>query len=129
MNERSIYLYIFPLVALLAGGIIPLLLLESYQSQTEWGNKTQSVMYISMIVIISWIFNKVGSRNNKLKIWATDTVIGTSLMIFAYSFMVMFSVNIFLLIPLPSFVLFIISLLISAFGCIIFFSMGNEKNS
>ena len=129
MNERPGYLYVFPFTALLAGGVIPFFLLDSYQSQTEWSNEIQSVMYISMIVIIAWLFNKIGKRNNKLKVWATDTVIGASLMIFGYSFIVMLSVNIFLLIPLPSYILFTLSLLISVIGCIMFFSMGNEKNS
>lgn len=129
MNKRPGYLYIFPLAALLAGGAIPLILLESHQSQTEWSNEIRSVMYISMIVIIAWAFNKIGSRNTKLRAWATDTVIGASLIVFSYSFMVMLSVNLFLLIPLPSLILFIISLLISVIGCITFFSLGNEKNA
>ncbi len=129
MNERPGYLYVFPFVTFIAGGVIPHLLLSSYLSQTEWSNKTQSVMYISMIVIIAWVFNKAGKRNNKLKVWATNTVIGASLMLFVFSFLLTFSVNIFLLIPLPSLILFIISLLFSVLGFILFFSMSYENNS
>lgn len=129
MNERPGYLYIFPLVAFIAGGVIPHLLLDSYLSQTEWSNKTQSVMYISMIVVLAWVFNKVGNRNNKLKVWATDTAIGVSLMLFVFSFLLILSVNLFLLIPLPSLILFIFSLLFSVLGCIMFFSMSDEKKS
>lgn len=129
MNERPGYLYIFPFTGLLAGGVTPLLLLDSYKSQTEWSNEIQVVMYISMIVIIAWAFDKIGSRNKKLKTWATDTVIGASLMIFGYSFIVMVSVNLFLLIPLPSYILLILSGLISIIGCIMFFNMSNAKKS
>ena len=129
MNDRPGYLYIFPFLAFIAGGVIPSVLFGSYLPETEWSDKTQSVMFISMIVIIAWVFNKAGRKNNKLKVWATDTVIGVTLMLFSFSFLVIFSVNIFLLIPLPSLILFIASLLCSVLGCIVFFSMSDEKNS
>ena len=128
MNDRPGYLYILSLLAFIAGGVIPLVLLGDYLPETEWSDKTQSVMFISMVVIIAWVFNKVGRRNNKLKVWSTDTVIGVTLMLFSFSFLVMFSVNVFLLIPLPSLILFIVSLLCSILGCVVFFSMSDKKN-
>ena len=129
MNGRSGFLYFFPVIMFLIGGVLPYMLLSSYQYETEWSDKTQSIMYISMCVITANFFNIIGNRINKLKVWATDTVSGISFILFAFSFIISISVNVFLIIPLPSLILFIISIFISVVGCILFFKTAIKKDS
>jgi len=127
MSERAGYLYIFPIITFVAGGTFPYFFLEPYLRQTEWSNQVESIMYMSMFVIIASLFDSVGNRNSRLKAWGTDTVVGASLMLFIFSFLVIFSVNVFLLIPFSSFVLFVISLFVSFYACFLFFKLGRTK--
>jgi len=129
MNERSGFLMVLPIGLFVVGSLIPLYMIGLDTSSDAWREKTVFLMYLSLIILLAWALIKIQKNNRKFKKWSTDTIVGVNLIAFAYSFILSLGVTFYMLLPLPSIVTFIVSIVISILSFIAFMEMGNAKNS
>ncbi len=129
-SNRPVFLMIFPVVLLVCGALLAGYLIDGQGGDHgEWGNKTVSLMYLASILFIWFVFSKIGEKYSRVKLWVLDTVIGSSSMAFFIGFMLVGVVDIYMLLPFPTWLHFSVALALAMLGACLGFYFAATKNS
>ena len=126
MSNKPGYLHIFPLIGFALGYVVASLFVDAKPYQGEWAKEAASVMYISLFVATAWAFSIIGRRSKRLRLWATDTVVGVSLMAFTYSLVIFLAVEVFMLVPVSGLLQLVLTLPFVALGTYAFFEWSSN---
>ena len=110
-DEIPCYCWIPPMAGLLLGALTPFTALSHHTHVDHLFDTGYKFLLVSTMVLVALLFERIGKRHQRLRHWASDTLTGVTLMLFAYGLLVTALPLVLVLLPLPAPVLFMISVL------------------